>query len=53
MTFTLHVQTSGQHRIINIQLHRAAANDVFATLSVFFEGVDIKGAIANVLQVKG
>lgn len=45
------VAKRGEHRIINIQLHRAAANDIFAAL--FFEGVDIaKGVIAKVLQVK-
>ena len=50
------VAKRGEHTIINIQLHRPAANDIFAALSVFFfffEGVDIaKGAIAKVSLVK-
>lgn len=40
--------------IINIQPHRAAANDIFAALSVFLRGRTWKkGVIAKVPQVKG
>lgn len=58
VTFTLHVQTKasqkrGEHRIINIQLAGAAANDLFCCFVCSVEGLDMKGAIAYELQVKG
>lgn len=58
LTFTLHVQTKasqkrGEHRIINIQLAGAAANDLFCCVSVLLSGWTWRVAIPYELQVKG